>query len=420
MLNIMKILYLAHRIPYPPNKGDKIRSFNEVQYLAKKYQLDLICLADNPADLKYQSNLQDICHQVAVFPMSPRLGKVKGGLNLLAGGTISVKYFYQKDVQNCVNRWIEEHNYAAVVCFSSVMAEYLFNCPDSHIQSKLNASIERPNDQKPKLIMDFCDVDSDKWSQYAADAVFPLNHIYQLENKRLLAYETRINKQFDHSILITNNEADLFRRLYPAAKRISIIRNGVDFEYFSPAAGFEKIIKSPPVLVFTGAMDYHANIDGVQWFCREIWPEIRQQFNDCQFFIVGSNPTPAVKDLATLPGVTVTGFVDDIRSYYAMANVCVVPLRLARGVQNKVLEAMSMGKAVVTTTKANAGIQAEDGKQLLIADDVDRFIKNIAYLLENSDKRVELSQRAREFVISHYAWDKNLEIMDEIIESKII
>ena len=412
---MMKILYLAHRIPYPPNKGDKIRSFNQVQYLAEKYQLDLVCLADNPADLKYQTNLEDICHRVAVFPMSPRFGKVKGGFNLLAGGTISVKYFYQKDVQQCVNRWIEEHTYEAVVCFSSVMAEYLFHCPDPHIQSKLNASMERPNDRRPQLIMDFCDVDSDKWSQYAADAVFPLNQIYQLENKRLLAYEARINRLFDHSILVTDSEADLFRRLYLAAERISVIRNGVDFQYFSPTADFEKIDKDHPVLVFTGAMDYHANVDGVQWFCSEMWAKIRELIPDCQFFIVGSNPTPAVKDLAHLPGVTVTGFVDDIRSYYDMADVCVVPLRLARGVQNKVLEAMSMGNAVVTTAKVNEGIKAEDDKQLLIADDVEKFIRNIAFLLENSDKRRELSETAREFVVDNFDWDRNMVSLNELL-----
>ncbi|MGE4559148.1 MAG: TIGR03087 family PEP-CTERM/XrtA system glycosyltransferase [Desulfobulbus sp.] len=398
----MKILYLCHRIPYPPNKGDKIRSFNEVRYLAARHELDLLCLADDPGDLKYRAELEKICRRVEVFPLDPTRAKVRGLLSLAKGNSLSAGYFHQRDMQQCCDRLLQEGDYDAVLCFSSTMAEYLFRAA--------------PQKKSPRRVMDFCDVDSDKWLQYAAESRIPLTWLYRLENRRLADYERGIYRAFDHSVLISEAEALLFRGICPEARDIAVIPNGVDYDYFSPERERARVLPvDTPNLVFTGAMDYHANVDGVLWFCREIWPLLKKDFPTLRFTIVGGKPTPAVLALAKLDGVAVTGFVDDVRPYYRDADVCVIPLRLARGVQNKVLEALAMGKAAVATAKANAGIQAEDGTHLRLADSPRDFAAAVAALLRDPSQRQSLGRNARRFVTERYDWATNMEKLEKLL-----
>jgi len=411
-VSILKILYLCHRIPYPPNKGDKIRSFNEVRYLAARHEVDLLCLADEPEDLKYQADLEKICKRVAVYSLDKTHAKVRGVFSLVRGGSISVGYFYQRRVQDCCNRWLKERRYDAIVCFSSTMAEYVF-------RAQMPAA-------RPRLIMDFCDVDSDKWIQYASESRWPMNWVYRLENRRLADYESRIYRDFDHSVVISEAEAALFRQVCPEARDLAVIANGVDSEYFDSSWCDDSVSQSlaqtnqgkascPPTIVFTGAMDYHANVDGVCWFSREIWPTLKKMIPDLQFTIVGSKPAPAVCDLAVMDGITVTGFVEDVRPYYQSADLCVIPLRMARGVQNKVLEAMAMGKAVVTTSKANAGIMAKNREHLRVAETPEQFIEVIKELLNEQEKRVCLGLAARAFVVDNYNWAVNMDKLERLL-----
>lgn len=405
----MKILYLCHRIPYPPNKGDKIRSFNQVKYLAERHDLDLVCLADDPTDLKYKADLEKLCASVAVFPLQTTLAKARGLMCLAKGGSISTGYFHLRVMQGAVDRLLKQNQYDAVVCFSSVMAEYLFKSPYG----------SGSEGNRPKLIMDFCDVDSDKWRQYAADARFPMNIIYGLEQRRLLEYEARVNQTFDHSVFVTRQEADLFKELCPGVRNLEVVQNGVDFEFFQPRA--EKVPSNPtggPTLVFTGAMDYHANVDGVSWFVREIWPALKQEFKELRFLIVGSKPVPAVQELGKLEGITVTGFVEDVREYYQAADVCVIPLRLARGVQNKVLEAMAMGRAVVTTTKAALGVGATGGEHLLVADCPEEFAMAVLGLLRDREARMQLGGNGQSFVRESFDWRVNMARLESLLDGR--
>lgn len=272
--------------------------------------------------------------------------------------------------------------------------------------------------------MDFVDVDSDKWRQYADESSVPVKLIYWLESKLLVKYEKKINNGFDYSVFVSQPEAELFLRLNPAAKRVKAIPNGVDHVYFSPrseGASSAAVLNPPvsgsktPVLLFTGAMDYHANVDGVMWFCNEIFPLIRRENPSAEFYVVGSNPTPEVKRLAEKPGVKVTGFVEDIRPYYRVADVCVIPLRLARGIQNKVLEAMSMAKLVVTTSKALEGIGAMPEEHVLVADDAREMAASVSQLLRSEDKRKLLGQKAREFVVSRFDWSVNMRMFEDLL-----
>ncbi|MHC4271739.1 MAG: TIGR03087 family PEP-CTERM/XrtA system glycosyltransferase [Planctomycetota bacterium] len=408
----MKILYLAHRIPYPPNKGDKIRSFHEIKFLSQRHKIDLICLADNPEDLLFKKDLEKYCNKVFVQPFRTQLAKIKGIISLLSGKSVSVGYFYHKRVQDIFNQWIVGNEYDVIICFSSTMAEYIFKSEAFQL-----SSLQAP---RLLLVLDFCDLDSDKWLQYSYYSKFPFNLIYRMEFNRLLEYEKRINHLFDYSIFVSDSEADLFHELFPEAKNVEVISNGVDNEYFSPKTfSLEPSALSlqPPVLLFTGAMDYHANIDGVTWFHDKVLPMIKKEYPQVQFFIVGSNPASKVRNLSTNNGVKVTGFVEDIRPFYNSADISIIPLRLGRGIQNKALEAMAMEKPVVATSKAVEGIKAVTENHLLVADSPTEFAAKICSLLKDKSQRKLLGKNARKFVEKNYNWDKNLQKLEKILQA---
>jgi sugar transferase (PEP-CTERM/EpsH1 system associated) len=390
------ILYLCHRIPYPPNKGDKIRSFNEIKFLSRTGLVDLITLADDPKDMKYTDVLKRYCREVMVFPLNKKLATLKGAISLMTGRSISQGYFYKKEFQKAVDSLTASHKYDALICFSSPVAEYVFK------------SAKKMEDLADTLIMDFCDLDSDKWNQYAGKKTFPLNLLYRTEARRLLAFEKKINRKFHRSVFISGNEADLFRAQNPEAKNIDIIPNGVDHAYFNPENAMASSEDSLPVVAFFGAMDYYANVDGALWFADKILPLIKKEIPDTLFYIVGSNPDPKLKALTSDPGIKVTGFVEDIREYYFRARVCVIPLRIARGVQNKVLEAMSMSKAVVTTSPAVQGIEVYDDALLKIENDPDRFAAQVIHLLQDEPLRKKMGQAARRHIIENFNWDTNI------------
>ncbi|MBW1793375.1 MAG: TIGR03087 family PEP-CTERM/XrtA system glycosyltransferase [Deltaproteobacteria bacterium] len=415
----MKILYLAHRIPYPPNKGDKIRSFNEIKYLSSSHEIHLACLADNPADLKHANDLNQYCKKVYVAPLNKTIAKAKSLTSLFHDRPLSVAYFYSNSLQTVINQWLSGNSYDAIICFSSPMAEYLLRSPTLRYRFSLR-HVPYPMRHAPRLIMDFCDLDSDKWLQYSQRSRFPLNLVYRVEHKRLFKYEKRINQLFNHSVFVSRNEADLFSRLSPEAKNISVIPNGVDYNHFSPqASGLEPLALSrkTPVLLFTGAMDYHANIEGVTWFSDSIFPRVKKEVRAAQFYIVGSNPHPRVKSLDNGAGIMVTGFVQDTRPYYQAAGVCVIPLRLARGVQNKVLEAMAMGKAVVTTSKAIEGIQALREEHVLVANNPEDFSGAVLMLLNHEARRNRLGAMAREFVMKNHHWPTNMKKLEALLQA---
>jgi len=398
------LLYICHRVPFPPNKGDKIRTFNEIKFLSKNWNIDLVSFADTPEDLKYGSDLEKLCRNVFLFPLNPFWAKIKGVQSFLTGKSITEGYFFDITANRRVSALLKEKTYHAIFCFSSPMAAYIFK----------NLPTIRKKRPVPRLVMDFCDVDSEKWRQYSETAGFPMAMIYKTEFKRLLAYEKKINQEFDTSVFVSKNESLLFKSLIPSAKNVVSVSNGVDFDYFS---GLQRKSQTgnAPTLMFAGAMDYYANIEGVTWFCSHILPKIKEIFPDICFMIVGSNPSSEVRALSKIDNVQVTGYVEDIREYYEKADVCVIPLRIARGIQNKVLEAMAMEKPVVCTSAAFSGINTEPGKHLLIEDREDAFADAIMTLLRNREYAQTLGRAARTMMKSEYAWDTCLEKIGEIL-----
>ncbi len=446
----MNILYLAHRIPYPPNKGDKIRSFHEIKYLSTHHDTYLACLADDPADLSYAKELGSFCKTVDIVSINRQKQKVKSLFVLPTEKPLSVAYFYSKKLQQIIDHRLSAMSYDAIICFSSSMSEYLFksralnvlSLPSFNYSARSNASNNSNNsnassNSNTRLIMDFVDVDSDKWQQYARYARWPFSWIYKLESRRLAAYEKRVAGSFHRSIFVSKREAELFRSQNPGMNGVLTVPNGVDFAYFSPSASnvsnnsgnsndsndsnnsnasSNSNISNvkPPVLLFTGAMDYYANIDGVVWFSKEIFPYLLKQFPSLTFYIVGRNPTPEVKALVN-SHIKVTGYVEDIRPFYEMATIYVAPLRIARGIQNKILEALAMARPVVATSKAFEGIEAIPGQDLLIADSGTEFIEKISLLLEDRAGCQSIAASARRTIEKNYSWEHSVGMLEKIL-----
>ena len=398
----MRILFLAHRIPYPPNKGDKIRSYHLLRYLLKRGSVYLGALIDDPRDLKYMEELKKLCVDTCFAEINTRTKRITSSIFQITGRPASVNYFHERTLQKWVNVLLDSEAIDLVFCFSSTMAEYLFRSP----------SWGKIKEEAIPLLMDFCDVDSKKWHDYGVIKWWPLSIFFSREGKFLQLYEQRIANSFDVCFLVSSRERRLFQNMH-CNNNIALLHNGVDLDFFSdkhlPSAGEN----THPVLIFTGAMDYNVNIDGVLWFVSSVWQRIIEKMPETRFYIVGSNPAKEIQALDSEQGITVTGYVEDIRKYYKMATICVAPLRIARGIQNKILEAMAMTKPVVCTSNAFEGIMATPGRDLIVADEPVEFASCVFSLLEDPKKRQLIAERGRRCMEEKYSWDAQLAQLDQ-------
>jgi len=392
------LLFLAHRIPYPPNKGDKIRSYHLLKYLSLTYKVHLATFIDDPNDWQYTDKLDALCASTCYIELKPLLAKIKSVQGLLTGEPLSLPYYKNKRMQAWVNQTLSSHSRTQVLIFSSVMAQYI------------------NQDHDVDRVVDFVDVDSDKWRQYAQRCKGLMHWIYQREAQYLLGYEKTIAQQARASVFVSEQEAELFKTLAPEVRhKVTHINNGVDTEYFSPELSFNSpYAYYDQVIVFTGAMDYWANVDAVVWFANAIFPLIVKQQPYVKFYIVGSKPTKEVLALAT-NAIVVTGGVDDIRPYLAHAQLVVAPLRIARGIQNKVLEAMAMEKQVVATTAAMEGIALTQELAVSVADSIEDIAHEI---IEQLQKNLPAHQN-REFVLAQFSWEHNVKQLLSLLQVEL-
>jgi sugar transferase (PEP-CTERM/EpsH1 system associated) len=396
----MKILYLAHRLPYPPNKGEKIRSFHQIQQLAKRHTIHLCSFVDDPDDLPYVPELRKHCASVEIVYRSNTSSLLLGAAAFVKRHPLSVSLFYRKAFAKKILEKLATERFDCLFVSSSSMAQY------SRLASDL-----------PKII-DFIDVDCEKWRLYAQYHSFPLSMIYRLEAERLASYEEQTAYIFDHCILVSEEERRLLQERVNG-RRVSVISNGVDLEYFAPY-GFDFPRVSHPSIVFTGAMDYFPNVDAVRYFCQEVFPLVRQSAPKAQFYVVGRNPTREVKALKNHPNVIVTGTVPDIRPYLARATVSVAPLRIARGVQNKVLESMAIGVPVVGTMESFKGIAATDRDGIRMANDPRSFAQYVlAFLRSDMASRCQIARQARRYVERHHRWEHQGALLQRVLEEVI-
>ncbi len=389
-----RVLYLAHRIPYPPDKGDKIRSSRVTEHLARRFRLHLAAFVDDPEDFQHRAYLESFCETVALVPLNRNLATLRSVTGFITGEPLTVPYYRDRRMAAAVAA-AREKGLAAEMAFSSSMAPYLAAPAGA-----------------PRMI-DLCDADSAKWSEYARRKSWPMSAVYRREGRRLAASETGIINWADATFAISEEEADLLGSRDGADRDVHWFCNGVDANYFAPAAG-------PAggrhfTAVFVGAMDYWANIDAVLWFAREIWPMVRASKPRGTFAIVGSNPARAMRALDGANGVTVTGRVEDVRPFIENADVVVAPMRIARGVQNKVLEAMAMAKAVVTTPAGLEGIDARMGAEAIAAASPDAFAREVLRLIDDKEAARNLGSAARARILAGYQWPAQLSRLDAVL-----
>jgi sugar transferase (PEP-CTERM/EpsH1 system associated) len=335
----MRILFLIHRTPFPPNKGEKLRSFWELRTLAQRHEVDLFCFYDDPKDENHLEQLSRYCSHYYAERLTWIRSRIGAMTALLRGRPITEGYFYSFRMLRQVQAAIKQRNYDRILVFSSSMARY----------------VESKNDI-PK-ILDLVDVDSEKWRQYAGCCRFQWAWFWRLEARRLAAYEAFLVRHFDATMVCTDSEADLLKSKAHWTG-VRVLENHLEVAHYDPAAVEipDEVRACRPYIVFSGSMDYFPNVDGALYFYQEIFPLVRRVHPDVKFIIAGRNPHSSIRKLSTDPGVKVTGSVVDIRPYLCAAAVAVAPMRIARGVQNKVLEALAAGVPVVTTKTVASGL----------------------------------------------------------------
>lgn len=394
----MKILYLVHRLPYPPNKGDKVRSYHLLKHLAARHEVHLGTFVDDPEDEVHLPRVQALCADLHAARLNPRTAKLLSLRGLLSGEALSLPYYRDAGLRAWVEASVARVGFDAVVVFSGVMAQYV------------PAGLRQ--------LVDFVDVDSAKWRDYAPEHAWPLSWLYRRESTKLLGFEQRVAREAQCSFFVTDNEVALFRQLSPGQPlNLAALGNGVDADFFAPdPARASPFAAGELPLVFTGAMDYWPNVDAVSWFVSDMLPALRQRFPALRFHIVGRSPTPAVQALSG-EAVHVTGTVPDVRPYLQHAAAVVAPLRLARGLQNKVLEAMAMARPVVAADSCVRAITTSPQPGLLPADDVASYVERLSALLADRVAADAAGRSARDFVLGAYSWDAHLAGLDRHLEA---
>ncbi|MGE5384593.1 MAG: TIGR03087 family PEP-CTERM/XrtA system glycosyltransferase [Betaproteobacteria bacterium] len=392
------ILYLVHRLPYPPNKGDKVRSFHLLKHLAARHQVFLGTFIDDPEDELHVSALREMVAGLHISRLNPRLAKVRSLTGLLTGQALTLPYYRDGKIRRWVERTCRQQKIDAAVVFSSAMAQYVEKLP------------------RLPVIVDFVDVDSAKWTQYAPNHRWPMSWLYRREGERLLGYERHIAARATRSFFVTEKETELFRERAPeCGMRIAPMCNGVDSEFFSPEVECASPFAPDEIsLVFTGAMDYWPNVDAAAWFSREVMPSLIAAHPRVRFYIVGRNPAPAVQVLADNFTV-VTGTVPDVRPYLRHATAVVAPLRIARGIQNKILEAMAMAKPVITTEACAGAIDATPGRDFLVADTMVGYCQQLNEILGLPDRGATMGAAARARVVERYGWEAHLSAIERYL-----
>jgi sugar transferase (PEP-CTERM/EpsH1 system associated) len=398
-----RLLFLSHRIPYPPEKGEKIRAWHMLDHLAARWEVELGFLVDDAADLAHIPLLERRCAAVRWRSMPGRAALAMRALpRLRPGQPISLAWFHEPGLFRWAQRGLAAGRYDAVFVYSSAMAPYAMGAAGS-------ASGAR-------RVLDMVDVDSEKWRSYAAGSRTPMRQVWSREARTLLAFERRAALAFDRTIFVSAEEARRFAELAPdCAPRLGFVDNGVDLARFDPAAGHTTPYRGEaPAIVFTGTMSYRPNVEAVTWFAEAVLPRLRAAppagAAAPEFWIVGASPAAAVQALARQPGVVVTGMVQDVRPFLAHSAVVVAPLRIARGIQNKVLEAMAMARPVVASPQAFEGVRARPGRDLLVADGVEETVDRVTEVLAGAHPG--LGAAARMAVAAGHDWGAAMRQLD--------
>lgn len=401
-----RLLFLTHRLPWPADRGDRIRSHHLLKHLAPRFHVSLACTVQEPVEPDHVTQLWSLTEQIAIQPISNIGGLARGSLSMLRGRSVTEAYHRHPTLVRTVRQWHRQQPFDIVLTYCTSMlsvARPLVAPGRTHLSAEVT---------RPRHVLDLVDVDSLKWQGYAATARAPMRNLYQCESRRLRRVEAGDLDTIDALLITSEAEALAYNTHVQSSLPLYVIRNGVDLDTFVPLPP-----SGQPFVTFVGVLNYRPNVEGVQWFVRDIWPGIHREIPRAQFRIVGRDPSPAVQQLddACDGSVKVIGPVPDVRPELAQASVVVAPLLLARGVQNKVLEAMASARAVVCTSAAANGVNALDEQHLCIADKPDDWVARVTELLNSPARCAKLGEAARNHVEHIYRWDRCLDPLEGIL-----
>jgi sugar transferase (PEP-CTERM/EpsH1 system associated) len=390
----LRILYVCHRFPFPPKRGGKIRPFNMIRHLsASGHEVTVASLARSAQEADEGRGIAAHCAHYEIAEVRDLAQMARMVLRLPTPTPSSMGYFYSPILAWRVRGLLARKRYDLIFVHCSSVAQYVAGVRDI-----------------PK-ILDFGDMDSQKWLEYARYKPFPLSTGYWLEGKKLEREERRLARLFDLCTATTRAEWETLES-YRTGVATDWFPNGVDSDYFAPsAAPYET-----DTICFVGRMDYYPNQECMFDFCANVLPRIQARRPQAKLIIVGADPSPAVKRLGQLPGVTVTGSVPDVRPYLQRSALMVAPLNIARGTQNKILEAMAAGVPVVTSAVAAGGVHAVPGEHFHVGNTAEECAAAVLRILEDRRERARLAAAGRSRMLSHHAWDRCMQGLDHVIE----
>lgn len=377
-----RLLFICPRMPYPPTKGEICRAFHELRALAERFDVTVATMAHSPVDWQSAKTLPQWCGKVLTAPGGGKLAWVLAAMSMLLGRSATEGYFHNLPLARMIDADSRRAPFDLVFCFSSAMVPYALR-----VATKV-------------LVTDLVDIDSAKWAGYSRRVFGPRRWINAFEAHAVERLERLAVDVSDVTLVISEAEA---AAMSGGPSSLTVIEHGIDTDYFTPGAVAPEPLGRNSI-VFTGTMNYPPNAEGVQWFAKRVFEPLRRVLGEASFTIVGRDPTAAVRRLEEIPGVRVTGAVDDVRPYLAGADVAVCPLLIARGIQSKLLEAMSMGKAIVASSCSLDGLKIEIGRHAVRADTIEQWTQTVGDLLRDPDRRAALGQAAGQYVRQHHSW----------------
>lgn len=399
-----RVLLLTHRVPYPPDRGDRIRAYHLLKLLSQHFEVGLACVSDEEVTIEQKQVLSQLAGRIAIRKTNKIVSRARGVGALLQGRAVTPNLFYDPRLADTIVNWHAKRPFDAVLTFCTGMVRYARLLTHPAYRPIQFAGV------RPVHVLDLVDVDSQKWAAYAAQTTGPMKWVYQREAQRLARIESGIEDRFDRISVISQPEAQTYRETLRDHPGLAVVENGVDLDYFAPLPDF-----ASQTVTFVGVLNYKPNVQAVQWYAQEVLPLVRRKLPHAQFQIVGKDPSPQVKALHHHQGVRVIGEVPDVRPYLESAAVVVAPLRVARGVQNKVLEAMACRRAVICTPEAANGIRALPGRHLLVADSPKAFARYTLALMRDDHYRQQVAAAARRCVQRRYNWPQALGPMIELL-----
>ncbi len=393
----MRLLVVTPRVPFPPNKGDKVRTFHVLRHLAERHRLTVVTLVDQGDDVGDLGVLHSLTEQLLLVDNPLPAALARAGLALLRGDSASVGFFGNAAMRRAVEKALAQGRFDAMLVMSSALAQYL------------------PRGAGLRRIIDVVDVDSEKWRQLAARGRAPMRWVHDVEARRVAALERSLPEVAEAVTFVSREERDFYRSRRASEVAGHVVANGVDSRCFSPFPA--PAVDAPPRLLFTGALDYEPNVDALEWFVTEVLPSVREGVAAVRLTAVGHRPSRRVRRLADghPDMLEVFGSVPAVQPHYEGATLFVAPLRMGRGVKVKVLEAMAMAMPTVGTSIAVEGLTARHGEHLLVADSAADFAASVLTLLGDPPRRARLGRAARRLVEDDYRWETNLAGLEAIL-----